>query len=142
LSERRDNLSTWRDFYTKRTEEENMTEVMELESAMMPTIVRRVHGDAIETMNRRAGDQELLCVFWSIEHAERDMEAGGFRPEDGWKAIERDDEELARAFDVLQEVVDKPLLAYLEPCPEDESLCGVFEPAVLVDMLKRSLEDS
>ncbi len=122
-----------------------MTEVMEREPAMMPTIVRRVHEGGLETMSRWTegpGEQEALCVFWSIEHAERDMEAGGFRPEDGWKAIERDHEELAEAFRLLQMIVVGPLLAYLEPCPEDEDLQGVFGPAELVDMLERSLEDS
>jgi len=118
-----------------------MTEVMEREPAMMPTIVRRAVPGAIETMNRRVDGQEAVCVFWSIEHAERDMEAGGFRPEDGWKAIERDHEELAQVFDLLQMMVG-PLLAVLEPCPEDAELWGIFEPAELVDMLERSLEDS
>ncbi len=119
-----------------------MTEVMEREPAMMPTIVRRVNEGAIETMNRRVEGQETLCVFWGKEHAERDMEAGGFRPEDGWRAIERDHEELARVFEVLQAMAVGPLLAFLEPCPEDESLGGVFEPAVLVDILEESLENS
>ncbi len=119
-----------------------MTEVMERDPAMMPTIVRRVNEGAIETMNRRVDGQEALCVFWSIEHATRDMEAGGFWPEDGWKAIERDHEELAQAFDLLETMVG-PLLAFLEPCPGAEELQGVFEPAELVDMLERSLpEDS
>ncbi len=118
-----------------------MAMVMEQEPALMPTIVRRVHEGGLETINRRVDGQEAVCVFWSIEHAERDMEAGGFRPEDGWKAIERDHEELAQVFDLLQ-MMGGPLLAVLEPCLGDEDLGGVFEPAELVDMLERSLEDS
>jgi len=121
-----------------------MTEVLELEPAIRPTIVRRVGEKGLETLNRRVGlaGQEALCVFWSIEHAERDMEAGGFRPEDGWKAIERDHKELALVFSLLETMVVGPLLAYLEPCPEDEELQGVFESAELVEMLERSLADS
>lgn len=119
-----------------------MTEVVELEPVMRPTIVRRVHRGGLETMNRRVEEQDALCVFWSIEHAERDMEAGGFRPEEGWRAIERDHEELARVFEVLQAMAVGPVLAFLEPCPEDDSLGGVFEPAVLVDILEESLENS
>ncbi len=119
-----------------------MTEVMEVDPPIMPTIVRRVHEGAIETLSRRIEGQEALCVFWSIEHAERDMEAGDFRPEDGWKAIARDHEELARVFEVLQVMAAGPQLAYLEPCPEDESLQALLEPAELVDLLERSLEDS
>jgi hypothetical protein len=120
-----------------------MTEVLERDPAIMPTIVRRVREGAIETLNRRVDGQEALCVFWSIEHAERDMEAGGFWPEDGWKAIERDHEELAQAFGLLETINAGPLLAFLEPCPGAEELQGVFEPADLVDMLERHLlEDS
>jgi hypothetical protein len=34
-----------------------------------------------------------------------------------------------------------PELAYLEPCLEDESLWGVFEPTELVEILERSQSD-
>ncbi len=116
-----------------------MTAVMEREPALRPTIVRRVADSGLETMNRTVDGQRALCVFWSIEHAEREMEANGFPATDGWRAIERDHQELAQVFDLLQ-LIAGPMLAVLEPCPEDEDMGGIFEPAELVDILERSLE--
>jgi hypothetical protein len=105
-----------------------------------PTIVRRVHQGGLETMSRTFEGQEALCVFWSIEHAERDMDAGGFSPAEGWKAIERDHEELAQVFDLLRKI-GRPSLVYLEPAPDAPELYGVFEPETFVGMLEASQDE-
>jgi hypothetical protein len=39
----------------------------------------------------------------------------------------------------LLQMIRGPLLAYLEPCPEDEDLQGAFEPEVFIGMLEVSL---
>jgi hypothetical protein len=63
-------------------QEENMTteNVAELQPApvMRPTIVRRVVPGGVEVLERQMEDAErALCVFWSVEDAERAMlEAG------------------------------------------------------------------
>jgi len=113
----------------------------EREPVMWPTIVRRVVPGAIQTMERRVDDQRALCVFWSVEHAEQGMREAGYSVEEGWKAIERDHEELARVFDLLA-MISGPQLMVLEPSPDDPDLGGVFEPAEFIAMLERSLEDS
>lgn len=117
-----------------------MTEVMERDPAMMPTIVRRVVPGSIETMERRVDGERALCVFWSVEHAEQGMREAGYTPEEGWKAIERDHEELARACDLLR-MAGGPPLVFLEPGPEDEEMFGVFQPANFIAMLEMSLSD-
>lgn len=124
-----------------------MTAVMEFEPAMMPTIVRRVGSGGLETLERIIDDGEFvgeraLCVFWSVEHAERDMYANGRHPEDGWKAIERDHEELAQVFEVLS-YFDRgaPRFAYVEPAPGTPELCALLEAADLIEMLRECAEE-
>ena len=117
-------------------------EVMERDPLMTPTIVRRVHGGRIQTMERLVaspdGKQErALSVFWSIEHARREMYANGRYPEDGWKAITRDEEELEAVFGLLAEM-GGPTLAYVEPAPGAPELCALLRPAELVAMLNES----
>ncbi len=122
-----------------------MVEVMEREPFMTPTIVRRVGEGGIQVLERLVegtpdGDVvKALCVFWSVEHARRDMYANGCYPEDGWGAIGRDHEELALVFDVLSRLdggVER--LAFLEPCPGAPELSAVLWPAELIAMLKES----
>ena len=107
----------------------------------MPTIVRRVGVQGIEIMERAVdlpdGRAMAVCVFWSIEHARRDMYANGCYPEDGWKAIERDEEELEGLFDVLAELRGATL-AYIEPAPGSPELSAVLRPADLIEMLRRA----
>ncbi len=119
-----------------------MTEVMEREPLMMPTVVRRVHEGGLQVLQRTVestpeGDvQQALCVYWSVEHARREMYAKGCHPEDGWKAIERDDEELELMFEVLAEI-GGPTLAYIEPAPGAPELSAVVDPAEFIDALRR-----
>ncbi len=117
-----------------------MTEVMERDPAMMPTIVRCIHEGGIQIMDRAVdfpyGRERALCVFWSVEHARRDMYAKGCYPEDGWVALERDDEELEDLFEVLPQI-GGPTLAYVEPAPGAPELCALPRPAELIDMLRR-----
>lgn len=117
-----------------------MTEVAELERApvMRPTIVRRVVPGALQTMERLADGERALCVFWSIGHAEEVMLEAGYTADEGWKAINRDHDQLALVFDLLA-VSSGPELVFLEPPPGHPDLGGVFEPEVFVGMLKDSL---
>jgi hypothetical protein len=117
-----------------------MTEVAELERepVMRPTIVRRTVPGALETMERLADGERALCVFWSIGHAERGMLEAGYTADEGWKAIERDHEELRLVFDVLA-MTSGPKLVCLEPPPGHPDLCGFFEPEDFIGMLKESL---
>lgn len=122
-----------------------MTEVMERGPLMIPTIVRRVGEGGIQVLERLVegtpdGDGRALCVFWSVEHARRDMYANGCYPEDGRKAIERDHEELVLVFDVLSQFDGGgPRLAYIEPAPGAPELCAVLRPEQLIAMLKESV---
>lgn len=94
-----------------------MTEVMERDPLMTPTIVGRFVPGVLEVMERAvdgAGGRMALCVFWSVEYARRDMYANGYYPEDSWRAIERDEEELLLVFDLLNELGGgRPRLAYI-----------------------------
>ena len=116
-----------------------MTEVAELERGpvMWPTIVRRAVPGALETMERLADGERALCVFWSIEDAERSMLEAGYTPDEGWRAITRDHEELSLAMDLLA-MTSGLRLIYLEPPPDYPDLGGVFEPEVFIGMLKES----
>lgn len=118
-----------------------MTEVMERDPVMRPTIVRRVGPEALEVMERTVhgpdGQQKALCIFWSVEHARRDMYANGCYPEDGWKAIERDDEELALVFEVLNQFdAEGPHLVFIEPAPGAPELSAVLRPEEFIEMLQ------
>jgi hypothetical protein len=119
-----------------------VTEVMECEPpAMMPTIVRRVGKRGIQVLERTVegtpdGEMKALCVFWSLEHARRDMYANGGYPEDGWKVIERDAEELVGVFEVLKELEGMERLAYLEPAPGAPELSALLRPEDLIEMLE------
>ncbi len=114
-----------------------MTEVRERDPVMMPTIVRRAVPGAVEMMERRADDERALCVFWGVEDAEWAMLEAGYTPDEGWKAIERDHEELQLVMDLLA-ATSGPRLIYLEPPPGGPNLCGVFEPDVFIGMLEDS----
>lgn len=117
-----------------------MTEVMERGPAMTPTIVRRVVPGAIEVMDRKTADGKLaLCVFWSVEHARRDMYALGCYPEDGWKAVERNDEQLALLFDLFAMMGERRMV-YVEPAPGAPELSALMEPADFIEMLRESPE--
>ncbi|MDP8951050.1 MAG: hypothetical protein M3N18_02235 [Actinomycetota bacterium] len=120
-----------------------MTAVMEREPpAMMPTIVRRVGREGIQLLERTIegtpdGDVKALCVFWSLEHARRDMYANGCYPEDGWKAIERDAEELALVFDVLSQLEgETPVFVYIEPAPGMPDVWALLRPEEFFEMLE------
>ena len=117
-----------------------MTEVMERDPVMRPTIVRRIHEGGIEIMERTVdfpdGQERAVCVFWSIEHARRDMYANACYAEDGWVAIERDDEELESPFEALVEMRGAAL-AYVEPAPGAPELAALLRPANLIAMLRR-----
>lgn len=122
-----------------------MTEVMERDPAMMPTIVRRVSPEgSIETLERVIdlphGQEKALCVFWSIEHARRDMYAKGCHPEDGWRPIERDDQELELVFEMLAEF-GGATLAYVEPAPGAPELCALLRPEELIALLRECAFD-
>ena len=116
-----------------------MTEVMERDPVMRPTIVRRVCAGGLEIMDRGVnfpdGRERALCVFWSIEHARREMYAHGCYPEDGWRAIERDDEELEDLFELLPQI-GGPTLAYIEPAPGAPELAALLQPKDLLEMLR------
>ena len=118
-----------------------MTEVAELERGpvMWPTIVRQVVPGGLQTMERRADGERALCVFWSREHAERAMLEAGNSPDEGWRAITRDHEELSLVMDLLA-MTSGLRLIYLEPPPNYPDLCGVFEPEVFIGKLKDSLK--
>ncbi len=119
-----------------------MTAVMEREPpAMMPTIVRRVGRQGIQLLERTIegtpdGDVKALCVFWSLEHARRDMYANGCYPEDGWRAIERDHQELALVFELLKELEGRERLAYVEPAPGAPEVSALLRPEELIAMLE------
>ncbi len=107
-----------------------------MDTTMCPTIIRRVTDrGAIETINRKDDEgRSALCIFWSLEHARRTMEESGLSVDDYWRAIERDHEQLAMVF----ELIDVEL-AYLEPHPEDPQLAGVFEPDEFIRLLEESV---
>ncbi len=120
-----------------------MTAVMEREPpAMMPTIVRRVGRQGIQLLERTIegtpdGDVKALCVFWSLEHARRDMYANGCYPEDGWRAIERDHQELALVFELLNQLEgEPPRFAYVEPAPGAPDVWALLRPEELIAMLE------
>jgi hypothetical protein len=118
-----------------------VTEVAELERepVMRPTIVRRVVPGALQKMERRVDGERALCVFWSLEHAERAMYEAGYTPDEGWKAIERDHEELALVFSLLA-MTSGPKLAFVEPAPNDPDVGGVVvEPEDFIGLLEDSL---
>jgi hypothetical protein len=115
---------------------ENIAE-LQPNPVMWPTIVRRVVPGAVETMERQAEGERALCVFWSVEDAQRAMLEGGYTPEEGWKAIERDHEELRFVMDVLAATAG-PELIYLEPTPDAPDLSGIFEVDVFIGMLEES----
>jgi hypothetical protein len=104
---------------------------------MRPTRVRRVVLGAVQTMERLADGERALCVFWSVEDAQRAMLEGGCPAEEGWKAIERDHEELRFVMDVLAATAG-PELIYLEPTPDAPDLSGIFEVDVFIGMLEES----
>jgi hypothetical protein len=118
---------------------ETMTETMQ-DPVMRPTIVRRVVPGALQTMERRAEGERALCVFWSVEDAQRAMREAGFGPEEGWKAIERDHEQLRLVMDALA-TTSGPRLIYLEPTPGARDLCGIFEADTFIGMLEESERD-
>lgn len=117
--------------------------VMEREPAMTPTIVRRVSPQGrLQVLEWVPGlpdgqQERALCVFWSIEHARRDMYANSYYPEDVWKAIERDDEDLELAFEFLAEV-GGPTLSYVEPTPGAPELCPLLRPEELIAVLQEA----
>ena len=117
-----------------------MTEVagLQREPRLWPTIVRRVVPGALQTMERLADGERALCVFWSLEHADRAMLEAGYTPDEGWRAITRDHEELSLVMDLLAQTAG-PELIYLEPPPGYPDLGGVFEPDVFIGMLEESL---
>lgn len=124
-----------------------MTAVAERDPAMMPTIVRRVGPEAIEVMERIVdgpdGHQRALCVFWSVEHARRDMYANRCYPEDGWRAIERNREELALVFDLLSRFdVEGPHLVFIEPATGAPELSAVLDPREFLAMLETNAGES
>ncbi len=112
-------------------------QVMERGEALMPAIVRRVYDGAVQTLERRVDGRRALCVFWSEDHAQSEMEAAGCSAADGWRAVERNHEELGLVFDILPSLE----LVCLEPCPEDERLWGIFEPTEFITFLEASLEE-
>jgi hypothetical protein len=115
---------------------ENIAE-LQPNPVMRPTIVRRVAQGAIETMERQAEGERALCVFWSIEDAERAMREAEYAPEEGWKAIERDHEQLRLVMDALA-TTSGPRLIYLESAPDAPDLSGIFEPDAFIGMLEES----
>ena len=116
-----------------------MTEAMERGPVMMPTVVSRFHEGGIEILERVVdrphGREKAVCVFWSIEHVRRDMYANGCYPEDGWRAIEHDDEELEVLFELLPRVGDATL-AYVKPAPGTPELRALLRPEDLIAMLR------
>ncbi|MDP8899627.1 MAG: hypothetical protein M3N33_00445 [Actinomycetota bacterium] len=125
-----------------------MTEVTEREPpAMMPTIVRRVHPNGVQLLERAVegnpdGPAKALCVFWSLEHARREMYANGCYPEDGWKAIERDAEELVLVFDVLERLEgETPRFVYVEPAPGAPECSLLMRPEAFIEALREGVAD-
>jgi len=106
---------------------------------MYPTIVRRVHEGAIETIERRYEGRPALCVWWSAEHAEEHMREN-FPAGEGWKAIEQDHEELALVFGLLRDLGTMELV-FLEPVPGHPDLGGLFEPDTFIALLNESEDD-
>jgi hypothetical protein len=58
-------------------------------------------------------------------------------PEAGWKAVERDHEQLRLAMDLLAKVSDVSSI-YLEAPPNWPDLSGLFEPDAFIAMLEDS----
>jgi hypothetical protein len=104
---------------------------------MRATIVRRVVPGAVQTMERLTDGERALCVFWSIEDAQRAMLEGGCPAEEGWKAIERVHEELRLVMDLLA-MSSGPELIYLEQTPGAPDTSGIFEADVFIGMLEDS----
>ena len=113
--------------------------IAELQPApvMRPTIVRRVVPGGVETLERQMEDERALCVFWSLKDAQRAMLEAGCPPDAGWKAVERDHEQLRLAMDLLAKVSDVSSI-YLEAPPNWPDLSGLFEPDAFIAMLEDS----
>lgn len=110
----------------------------ELGPEFRPTVARRAAEGAIEILDRLTGTGErALCVFWSPEHARRDLYAMGCRPEDGWEGVEIGPDEAETVLEGLA-AYNGTRWVYVEPAPGAPKLRALMRPGKFVAMLRES----
>jgi hypothetical protein len=111
-------------------------QLAERDPEFRPTIARRAHAGGLDVIDRTIGDLgKALCVFWSAEHARRDLYRLGGRPEEGWGFVEMDSEKLAILMAFLGEL-NGARFVYVEPAPGAPHLRGLFEADEFVEALR------